>query len=322
MRAAGDVWAALDRAWGDVAAAPLQRPYRVAALRLAAGQGARDALLANWRFTLPLMTAADRADFDRTVSAAMDAIRGRNPQMVDTPFRTRMRDNWKRLDPVIQAGKAPDASKIAMASAKPSTPDELYAALAPYLQLRAGQPIDTRDAATDADTVEFFLDQFKPAAKDAKALYKLVGEHLLYADAMATLNSDLRKRQAVAAALAATRAASELLDDTWLAARASEAVLLPKLAVADKAQGPLSRHAVLSAVVAAHADDPPGLAAAFKRLVDSTPPADAGPLLLELARACHAANKDRQAVGYLDQINPRQRTAEVEALRREISPNR
>jgi hypothetical protein len=296
----------------------LQRPYRKQAIRLAAAGGAGAAHLENWRFAVPLTTDDDHKSVARTIVLSKEVMYARNPQMIDTAFRTKMRDSWKRIEPLVKAGKTPDPATIALAKVRPVTPDELKAAIAPYLVLRAQQAIDTRDLATDAEAPDFFFNEFKLVEKDTKRAYRTAGEFLLYSEAFAQRPGAKQRRQALAAALATTRAATELLDDSWLAARAAEATLLPQLGHA-AADGPLGRQAVLAAVIAAHADDPAGLGVGFKRLIDAAKsPAEAGALCLDFAKAMHAAKRDKEAVEYLDQVGPRERNAEVEALRKEL----
>ena len=79
------------------------------------------------------------------------------------------------------------------------------------------------------------------------------------------------QRKALAAALATTQATLELLDDTWLAARVSEVLLVPQYKNATADDGVLGRKAVMAAIVAAHTDDPEGLKVLQKQLGASHP---------------------------------------------------
>jgi hypothetical protein len=239
--------------------------------------------------------------------------------MVDTPFRAKFADQWTKLQKAIAAGQAPDAATLIDTKNRPADPEAIKAVLAPYLLLRAGQRIDTRSLSTSEELPDGYFGEFKRVATDRKALYRLTGEYLLYSEALSQRQSEKPKRQALASALAATRATLELLDDTWLAARASEALLLPQLPNASKADGPLSRRAVLTAVVAAHSDDPEGLTVAFKQLIESAGKREAADgVRFELAGALHASGRDRDAGVYLGQIEESRRTAEMRALAREL----
>jgi hypothetical protein len=317
-RAAIEVVAALDKSWSDAAAAPLQRAGRLLAIRLAQAQGAPPALIGNWRFALPITTDDDHLAVAKTIDVSQQAQFGRNPQMVPTYFRTRMREAWKRLEPLVKANTAPDPAAIPRAQAQFATPDALRIALAQYLQLRAGQAIDTADLNDGAITPDPYFAMLKASEKDPKALYRQIGELLLYSDAMAKLKADKPHRQGVAAAMACARAATELLDDTWLAARIGEGQLLPQLDHATKF-GPLTRHAILTALITAHADDPKGLAASFKSLTDATTSKPAAALNLEFAQAFKEAKRPKDALEYLDKIPAELRTAEAEALRSELA---
>jgi hypothetical protein len=260
------------------------------------------------------MTTVDHQAFAKVVAESREQMLDRNPNMVETPFRTKMTAAWKRIEPLIKAGNAPDPAKLLNTPA--ATPDEIKAALAPYLLLRAGQAIDTRSLATDAQTPDAFAGDFKGLAADPKLLYRLTGEYLLYSDALAGRKGERARRQALASALATTRAVLDLLDDTWLAARIAQAFLLPQLATATAEAGPLGREAVLVLVIKAHTNDPAALAAAFERLTDAARGAKADALRFEIARAFHAAGRDRDAAKYLDEIAVR--TPEAEALRKEL----
>jgi hypothetical protein len=68
LQAARELWQALDAA-SDPSAAAAQRAGRVLAYRAAAAAGGADlALLANWRWKLPLWTDADRAEWNRVMA--------------------------------------------------------------------------------------------------------------------------------------------------------------------------------------------------------------------------------------------------------------
>jgi hypothetical protein len=243
----------------------------VQALRLAAEQGGSAALLANWRFAIPLMTLADHQDFVRTVAVAREHMLDAHPNLIETPLRAAMAAAWKKLQKPIAAGAAPDPATLTRGKIDVANRDAITAALLPYLILRAGVAIDTRSLSTDTQTPDGYIGDFKGLAKDRKALYRLTGEYLLYSDALARRTGEKSKRQALAAALATTQASLELLDDTWLAARVSEALLVPQYKNATVDDGPLSRTAVMAAIVAAHIDDPEGLKLLQKQLGASQP---------------------------------------------------
>jgi hypothetical protein len=259
VRAAGEVWGKLDEGWGREDAVPLQRAYRMLALRLAAEQGGEAALLANWRFALPLMTAADHEEFARQIAIANERMFEQHPQMVETALRTKMADAWKKLQKPIEAGQAPDPTTLLRAKDWPADAEEIKGVLVNYLLLRAGKAINTRSLSTDEESPDGYLNEFKAVAKDSKALYRLSGEYLLYSEALAQQKSEKAKRKGLAAALAVTRAALEITDDTWLAARVSEAFLAPQLANAPDDQSVLGRAAVMKVITAAHTDDPEAL---------------------------------------------------------------
>ncbi|MDB5321000.1 MAG: two component regulator propeller [Phycisphaerales bacterium] len=266
IRAAAEITSMLDKSWSRGDALALQRPYRMLALRLAAEQGGGAALLANWRFAIPLMNAADHQDFVRTVAVSRELMLDRNPNMIDTPLRASMAAAWKKLQKPIAAGDAPDPATLTRGKVNAADPAAIHAALIPYLILRAGVAIDTRSLSTDGQTLGDYIGEFKGVAKDRKALYRLTGEYLLYSDALAQRKGEKSKRQALASALAVNQACLELLDDTWLAARMSEALLVPQIKNATVDDGPLSRKAVMAAIVAAHTDDPEGLKVLQTRL--------------------------------------------------------
>jgi hypothetical protein len=67
LRAATDLWNALDAAYGHASAAAAQMPYRMLAYRAASAAGAHADLLANWRWTLHLWTPEDRAQWERVM---------------------------------------------------------------------------------------------------------------------------------------------------------------------------------------------------------------------------------------------------------------
>jgi hypothetical protein len=267
VRAAAEITATLDKSWSNADALALQRPYRMLALRLAGEQGGDAALLANWRFPLPLMTLADHQDFVKTVGVARELMLDRHPHLIDTPFRAKMSETWKKLQKPIAAGNAPDPATITRAKVNVADAEAIKAALASYLLLRAGKAVDTRSLSTNSQTPGEYIGEFKDFAKDRKALYHRTGEYILYSDALAQRKSDKSKRQALASALAVNQACLELLDDTWLAARASEVLLVPQIKnAAAEDDGPLSRKAVMAAIVAAHTDDPEGLKTLQERL--------------------------------------------------------
>ncbi len=263
LRAATELWSMLDKSWSKQEAVAWQKPVRMMALRLAAEQGGDPALLANWRFALPLMTEAEHVETVRLSVAAKEYMLEQNPHTAQTVFRDKMEAEWKRLKKPVEAGTAPDAGALTHGPA-PADPAEIRAALAPYLLLRAGQEIQTRGLSTPNELPDGYFSDFKPIEKDTKAVYKLAGEYLLYSQSLSERKGEKARRQGLASAMAVNRAAIELLDDTWLAARVSEAFLLPQIGAAT-AEGPLARKAVIAAIIAAHTNDPDGLKEALNR---------------------------------------------------------
>jgi hypothetical protein len=77
LRAARDLWDALDAGYSNANIASLQFPYRHFAYRAAAANGASADLLANWRWTLHLWTPEDRAEWERVMAKSREARRAK-----------------------------------------------------------------------------------------------------------------------------------------------------------------------------------------------------------------------------------------------------
>jgi len=148
---------------------------------------------------------------------------------------------WKKYQKPIAAGDAPDPATLTRGKIDVAKRDAITATLLPYLILRAGASIDTRSLSTNNQTPGDYIGEFKDLAKDRKALYRRTGEYILYSDALAQRTSEKSRRQALASALAVNQACLELLDDTWLAARASEVLLVPQIKAADSISLPNAR---------------------------------------------------------------------------------
>lgn len=320
LRAAFNVWTGLDEAWGRQEAAVLQKPYRLMALRLATSYDANGDWLANWRFVLPRMTPADHTSFVETMVRVRLKLNGQNPDAASSTFERSMHTAWEKLSKQIATGHAPTAASFTSAKKKLVDADEIEPALATYLQVQAGARIEKPEVTAGGSNPALFRDAIRVAADHANnatpALYAVAGRYLL-ASASFNCSSNAPGREAgLACAIAATEAASELLKDPWLAAHAADAFLLPNLkhASADPAS-PVSRPAVLAAIVAAHNGDPASTAALLKRLVDSAEGADAANTLrYDIAAALHTLGLNKEAGEYLLEINPHQRTREAETL--------
>lgn len=75
------LWAELDTAWGRAGVAGWQQPCRLLCYRAAVAAGEPDALLANWRWRMPLWTTAERSDHDQMMDRAYRAMVAMNPQL-------------------------------------------------------------------------------------------------------------------------------------------------------------------------------------------------------------------------------------------------
>ncbi|HSI34571.1 MAG TPA: hypothetical protein VK986_13355 [Tepidisphaeraceae bacterium] len=320
LRTAAELTAALDGAWASPAAISLQRPGRMAAIRLAASEGGAPNVVTNWRFALPLMLAEDRPDFARTVAAAADHFLIMNPHVAETALKAQFADAWKKLGKQITDGAGPDPAKLVEPEAKPDPTDApaVRAALVPYLLARAGKQIEPRGLSTREENPAGFLGDIKGVGADKKALYQRVGEILQWSQANSERTSETARRQGLAAALGAARAALDPLDDTWLAARIAEGFVAPQLGAASDA-GPLVRSEVLSTIVAAHADDPDALSKCLGKVLAGAPTAGAADALrLDVARALAAAHKKAEAAQVLRDIPEGRRTPAAAKLLKEV----
>jgi RNA polymerase sigma factor (sigma-70 family) len=81
LRAARDLWDALDAAYENSASASLQFPDRFVAYRAAAANGASPELLANWRWTLHLWTTEDRSQWENVMARSREALKTAKPEM-------------------------------------------------------------------------------------------------------------------------------------------------------------------------------------------------------------------------------------------------
>ncbi len=75
LRAARDLWDALDAAYANSNATSLQFPYRHLAYRAAAANGATADLLENWRWTLHLWTPEDRAKWETVMAQSRESLK-------------------------------------------------------------------------------------------------------------------------------------------------------------------------------------------------------------------------------------------------------
>ncbi len=94
ISAAADLVHELDGAYARQDVAGYQKPYRIMALRAATAADAHEELLANWRWSLPVWTSTDRAEFAERMTEAQSSLEGKLSQL-ESHVTKRRRNPWQ-----------------------------------------------------------------------------------------------------------------------------------------------------------------------------------------------------------------------------------
>jgi hypothetical protein len=87
LEAARDVWSAMTLAWERQTSVALQWSCRLMAYRAAKAEGAPADLLGNWRWNLPIWSAAEREEFRYVMALAWHNMQKNNPELRTKEYR-------------------------------------------------------------------------------------------------------------------------------------------------------------------------------------------------------------------------------------------
>jgi hypothetical protein len=151
-------------------------------------------------------------------------------------------------------------------------------------------------AVTGKDAWAFCAEQYLDHEKDPRALYGLIGNHLLTADSQFLSSKKIvERRKGLGMALEACNCATHDLKDKWLATQIATVYLRPNLDAADRVRWKyLNAQTVLEAMADAYAaaQDAHNLAETYQSMIELAPnrnTADAARMRLATLLARHGA---------------------------------